>query len=59
MTTTTKAIARLAKLPVSAVNEIARDLKIAGYEKHRRSWTVADTHVPVLLSHLSTTQGES
>lgn len=53
MTTTTKAIARLAKLPVTVVNEIARDLKITGYEKHRRSWTIADTHVPAFMAHLS------
>ena len=51
-TTSTKRIARQLDLPVAVVNDAARDLGIASYEKARKSWTIPSSLEAQFVEHL-------
>lgn len=51
-TTATKTIARRLGLDVSVVNDAARDLGIARYEKARKSWTIPSSLEARFIEHL-------
>lgn len=52
LTTATKTIARRTGLAVTVVNDIARDLGIASYEKARKSWTIPSSLEAQFIEHL-------
>lgn len=51
-TTSTKTIAHRTGIAVAVINEAARDLGIASYEKARKSWTIPSKLEAQFIEHL-------
>ena len=50
--TTTKSLAALTGIDLATVNSVARDLRLAHYEKELRSWAIPTEEVAAFVEHL-------